>query len=89
MKYFNWDSQKNEKLIKERGVSFEVCLVNIEDGKILDILENTNYSHQKIFVIEIDNYAYLIPFVENDKEVFLKTIIPSRKFTKKYLKSKL
>lgn len=89
MKHFNWDSQKNEKLIKERGVSFEVCLVNIEDGKILDILENTNYPHQKIFVIEIDNYAYLIPFVENDKEVFLKTIIPSRKFTKKYLKSKL
>ena len=86
MKYFNWNSEKNKKLMRERGVSFEMCLVKIEGKDILDVLENKNYPHQKIFVIEIDNYVYAVPFVEKDDEIFLKTIIPSRKFTKKYLK---
>jgi len=43
---------------------------------------------QKMFIVEINNYAYLVPFVENEKEIFLKTIIPSRKATKEYLKGK-
>ena len=55
---------------------------------MLDILDSVNYPNQKIFVLEIDNYVYLAPFVENEDEIFLKTIIPSRKFTKKYLKQK-
>ena len=88
MKYFNWNSEKNKKLIKERGVSFEICLVKIEGGDILDVLDNINYPNQRIFVLEIDDYVYLVPFVENENEVFLKTIIPSRKFTKKYLNKK-
>ena len=88
MRYFNWSSEKNKKLIKERNVSFEICLVKIENKDILDILDNTNYPNQKIFVLEIDNYVYLVPFIENKDEIFLKTIIPSRKFTKKYLKQK-
>ena len=88
MKYFNWNSEKNKKLIKERGVSFEICLVKIENKEVLDILDSVNYPNQKIFVLEIDNYVYLAPFVENEDEIFLKTIIPSRKFTKKYLKQK-
>lgn len=88
MKYFNWNSEKNKKLIKDRGVSFEICLVKIENKEILDILNSVNYPNQKIFVLEIDNYVYLVPFVENEDEIFLKTIIPSRKFTKKYLKQK-
>ena len=70
MKYFNWNPQKNKKLIKERGVSFEICLVKIENKDILDILNNINYSNQKIFVLEIDNYVYLVPFVENENEIF-------------------
>ena len=86
MNYFNWDPEKNKKLIKERSVSFEICLIKIESQDILDILHNTNYPRQKIFVLEIDNYVYLVPFVESRDEIFLKTIIPSRKFTKKYLK---
>ena len=86
MKYFNWNSEKNRKLIKERGVSFEICLVKIESKDVLDILNNINYPNQKIFVLKIDDYVYLVPFVENKNEIFLKTIIPSRKFTKKYLK---
>mgnify|MGYP001607772692 FL=1 len=89
MKYFDWNSEKNKKLIKERGVSFEMCLVKIGSKDILDILDNINYPNQKIFVLEIDDYVYLVPFVENEDEIFLKTIIPSRKFTKKYLKLKL
>lgn len=85
LKYINWNSEKNKKLIEERGVSFEICLVKIESKKVIDILASKSYSHQKIFVLEINNYIYLVPFVENENEIFLKTIIPSRKFTKKYL----
>ena len=88
MRYFRWNPDKNKKLIKERNVSFEICLVKIESEDVLDILSNANYPNQKIFVLEIDKYAYIVPFVETEKEIFLKTIIPSRKFTKKYLKQK-
>jgi len=85
MKYFNWSSEKNKKLIKERGISFEICLVKIESKDVLDILGSINHPHQKIFVLEIEGYVYAVPFVENEEEIFLKTIIPSRKLTKKYL----
>lgn len=86
MKYINWSSEKNKKLIEQRGVSFEICLIKIESKEILDILSSVSHPHQKIFVLEIEGYVYIVPFVENKEEVFLKTIIPSRKFTKKYLK---
>ena len=88
MKYFDWNNQKNEKLKQEREISFEEIVIAIEEGKILDIIENPKkdkYASQQVFVIEIDNYAYLVPFVEDEEKVFLKTIIPSRKATKKYL----
>lgn len=87
-KYFDWDTEKNKKLIKERGVSFEMCLVCTEQGNILDIINNkTPYEHQFVYVIEIDEYVYYVPFVEDEEKIFLKTIIPSRKATKRYLKS--
>lgn len=88
MKRFNWDSEKNEQLRAERGISFEEILFHIENGDILDILEHANqerYQGQRVFVVEVDEYAHLVPFVEDESEVFLKTIIPSRKATKKYL----
>ncbi len=88
MKYFSWNTEKNKKLQAERDISFEKVVFYIKKGLILDTIEHPNqerYSGQKIFIVDIDNYAYLIPFVENEKEVFLKTIIPSRKATKKYL----
>ena len=88
MKYINWNFEKNKKLIEERNILFEMCLLKIQSEEILDILYNKNYPKQKIFVLEIKNYIYLIPFIETDEEVFLKTIIPSRKFTKKYLLNK-
>jgi len=74
---------------EERQISFEDVVFYIEQGFLLDVLEHPNqekYKGQKIFVVEIDEYAYLIPFVEDENEIFLKTIIPSRKATKKYLK---
>ena len=88
MKYFNWNAEKNETLREDRGVSFEEAVFAIEQGQLLDILEHPNkdkYENHKIFVVKIYNYVWLIPFVENENEVFLKTIIPSRKATKKYL----
>ncbi|MBN2266916.1 MAG: BrnT family toxin [Candidatus Babeliaceae bacterium] len=91
MKYFSWNNEKNQLLKKERNISFEEVVLHIEKKRILDIVEHPNqakYKGQKIFVISIHNYAYLVPFVESGEEIFLKTIIPSRKATKKYLGGK-
>ena len=88
MTVFDWDDKKNEKLKKERNVSFEEVIVAIESKKLLDIVEHKNkrkYKKQKIFIVEIDNYAYCVPFEEDNEMVFLKTIFPSKKLTKKYL----
>jgi hypothetical protein len=84
MKYLNWNSEKNELLKHERGISFEEIAYLIESGQIIGIEENIGRSNQKIYVLEIENYAFIVPFVENDKEIFLKTAFPSRKYTKKY-----
>jgi uncharacterized DUF497 family protein len=89
MKYITWNREKNEELKKERNISFEIVATLIETKQVLDILEHPNkdkYPGQKIFVVHYNDYAYLVPFVENETQVFLKTIIPSRKATKKYLK---
>ncbi len=88
MKPFAWNIIKNEILLKERGISFERVVYHIEKTGLLDIIRHPNtikYPNQKIFVVKISQYVYLVPFVENEKEYFLKTIIPSRKATKKYL----
>jgi uncharacterized DUF497 family protein len=88
LKYFTWDNAKNEKLKTERGIGFEEVIFLIERGNLLDILEHPNrerYAGQRIFVVQRDDYVYLVPFVEGDRLVFLKTIIPSRKATKQYL----
>jgi hypothetical protein len=89
MKYFSWSPEKNELLKEERQISFEEVVFYIEMGYLLDVLEHPNqekYGGQKIFVVPMDNYVYLVPFIEDEQEVFLKTIIPSRKATRKYLK---
>lgn len=88
MNYFAWNSEKNEELIKERGISFERVIYHIEKQEVLDVIKHPNtskYPNQRMFIVNIDNYAYLVPFVENESEIFLKTIIPSRKATRKYL----
>jgi len=91
MKIFAWSDEKNRKLQRERDISFEIVVTQIEAGKILDILEHPDqerYPGQKLLVVEIDGYAFLVPFVERETEIFLKTVIPSRKATKHYLKEK-
>lgn len=88
MKEFRWDLEKNEKLREERNLSFEQILFQIENGYLLDIIKHPNekkYPSQKMFIIEIEKYIYLVPFLESEEEIFLKTIIPSRKATKEYL----
>jgi uncharacterized DUF497 family protein len=88
VKYFAWDEAKNEKLKADRGIGFEDIVFHIERGGVLDILEHPNperYAGQRIFVVQRDDYVYLVPFVEDEKLIFMKTIIPSRKATKEYL----
>jgi uncharacterized DUF497 family protein len=88
MKSINWNTEKNLSLKKTRGICFEDIVFFIERGDILDDYEHPNqkdYSRQRIMVIGIGDYAYLVPYIENDEELFLKTLIPSRNATKKYL----
>ncbi len=88
MKAYSWNTKKNEKLNTGRGITFEKVVLYIENGWLLDVINHPNhkeYSGQKIFIVNIDDYAYLVPFVESENEIFLKTVIPSRKMTKKYI----
>jgi len=89
MKPFRWNHGKNEQLKAQRVVSFEEIVLAIEADGLLDILRHSNpgkYPHQRIFVVAVEGYAYLVPFVEESDYYFLKTIIPSRKATRDYLK---
>lgn len=88
MKHFSWSPEKDSSLRKERGVSFEEIVYHIEQGDVADVLEHPNqnrYPGQRVFVVIVDDYAYLVPFIETEHEVFLKTIIPSRKATRDYV----
>ncbi len=85
-KTFNWNSDKNQSLMNNRGVSFEDIVLNINLGNELDIYDHPNnerYPNQQVSVVLVEDYVYLVPFVESEDEIFLKTIIPSRKATKK------
>jgi uncharacterized DUF497 family protein len=84
MKYFNWSTEKNEALKRERGLSFEEIAYLIESGRILSVEENPARANQKIYILEIDNYAVVVPFVETEKEIFLKTAFPCRKYSKRF-----
>jgi hypothetical protein len=91
MKFFDWSLQKNEKLKAERGISFEDVIFSIQHDGLLDILEHpqkNRFPDQEIFIVDVNDYAFLVPFVEDEDIIFLKTIIPSRKMTKKYLGEK-
>jgi len=88
VKYYDWDSEKNEKLMAERGISFEDIVFNIGLGAEVDVFEHPNqakYPGQRISVVVVDDYAYLVPYIESETTILLKTIIPSRKATKKYV----
>ena len=89
---FEWNSAKNQLLKRERGISFEDVVFAINSGNLLDVVSHPNdvaYPNQSIYVVKANDYVYLIPFVTNEDETrFLKTIIPSRKATKRYLRRK-
>ena len=87
VKTYVWNPEKNELLKQDRGISFEEIVLNIHLGNEVDIYDHPNqerYPGQKISVILVENYAYLVPFIESDEEIFLKTIIPGRKATRQY-----
>jgi uncharacterized DUF497 family protein len=87
VKYIDWDEAKNQWLIANRGISFDVCAIYITQGEILAVVDNhPPYEHQKVFIINIDGYVYKVPYVEDEEKFFLKTVYPSRVATKKYLK---
>ena len=89
MKSYDWNRDKNETMKKQRGISFEEVVFHIDAGDELDVYPHPNqeqYPAQMILVVAINGYAYLIPFIESEDSLFLKTIIPSRKATKLYLR---
>jgi len=91
MKIFRWNVEKNEILARERGITFEEIVQRIESGAKVIETDHPNkekYPNQEILIIDVEGYAYLVPFVINKDEYFLKTIIPSRKATKKYFGGK-
>ena len=86
MKYYDWNSEKNELLKKLRRVSFEQVVLAIVSGDLTDRLKHPNpdqYPDQKVFLVEIEDCIYSVPYVEDDEKIFLKTIIPNKKATKK------
>lgn len=85
---FDWNEEKNEWLRRERGVTFEDIVFHLAHDGLLDTIAHPNprqYPGQRIFIVNVEGYACLVPFVEDDEKIFLKTIIPSRKMTKQYL----
>ena len=89
MKPFRWNPDKNELLKADRGLSFEGIVVAVEADGLLDIVEHPNkarYPRQKVLIVSIDSYVHLVQFVEEADHFFLKTVIPSRKATRDYLK---
>ena len=88
MKIINWNREKNEWLRKNRGICFEDILFYLDNNYLIDDVEHPNqvkYLGQRMMVLNIVEYIYLVPYVESEDEIFLKTIIPSRKVTKNYL----
>jgi len=86
--HFEWDEQKNKQLKTNRAVCFEDVFIAISEDRLLDILPHHNpvkYPNQKLFIVQIRGYVYYVPFVEDEEAIFLKNIIPSRKYQKKYL----
>ena len=86
---YRWSNEKNKILKAQRNVTFEQVVMHIDNGDVLDIIDHPNkvkYSHQQVLVIEMNGYAYAVPFVQKGMCRFLKTIVPNRKLTKLYLR---
>jgi len=91
MKYYDWNDEKNEFLKNLRGVSFEQVVLAIVSGDLVNRLKHPNpekYPNQRVFLVKIEGYIYSVPYIEDDEKIFLKTIIPNSKATKKHLGGK-
>ncbi len=91
MSFYKWDNEKNAQLKLQRGIGFEQIVMHVERGDVLEIIKypnNEKYPNQQIIIVNISEYAYLVPFIQEENEIFLKTIIPSRKATNHYLRDK-
>ena len=86
--WYRWDAAKNQWLITSRRVSFEEIVWAVAHGHLLDVLisDKERYKGQKQLVVEVKGYAYLVPIVEEGEVIVLKTVIPSRKLTRRYLR---
>jgi uncharacterized DUF497 family protein len=86
-KNYNWNADKNQLLLKERGISFERIVFEISIGNELAVLEHPNqdkYPGQRISMVQVDDDVYAVPFIETETEIFLKTIIPSLKAKRQF-----
>ena len=88
IKTFNFSPEKNKTLLENREISFEEIIDAILGERLVDVVDHPNqikYPGQRLFIVDMDGYVYAVPFItENDHTVFLKTIYPTRKLTKKY-----
>jgi len=85
---YEWSEEKNKLLKDSRSVGFEEVLLAIDEGRLLDVVPHHNlekYPNQKLFIVRIRGYIYYVPFVEDEEKIFLKNIVPSRKYQKKYI----
>lgn len=90
MRQISWSEQKSKELLLKRGVSFDDVLSALQDDRFLAIEEHPNrlkYPHQKILIVRLYGYVYIVPFVESNEGLFLKTIYPDRKYHAKYTRS--
>lgn len=89
---FNWDDWKNRLLKRTRIIGFEEIVVAIEEGDLVDVVEHPNkdrHPNERICLVAYRNYIYAVPSLRNAEtgEIFLKTIFPSRSYTRVYLRS--
>nr|VFJ47251.1 MAG: Ribonuclease toxin, BrnT, of type II toxin-antitoxin system [Candidatus Kentron sp. FW]VFJ49256.1 MAG: Ribonuclease toxin, BrnT, of type II toxin-antitoxin system [Candidatus Kentron sp. FW] len=86
---YRWDNDKNVLWKQTRGITFEQVVMHIENGDVLDVMVHPNKTkcpNQQILIVDINDYIYAVPFIEEGQEYLLKTIVPSRKLTKQYLR---
>ena len=88
---YDWSEEKDRQLREDRGIGFEDIIFHIQEGDVLLTAVHPNrkkHPNQKVLYVRVDEYVYMVPFVENEDKKFLKTIIPSRRATKKLIRRK-
>jgi hypothetical protein len=83
-----WDHAKSKQLRHQYGIGFEEVIIALEQEKLLDDRKHPNtqqYGHQRQLVLQIDDYVYVVPYINDTNHYFLKTLFPSRRATQEYL----